>query len=319
MPEEFRLSLSAAGLVKDGGKFEIMAITVGDANGWTFSEDCLRASLELWEGVECFVDHGGWFGGRSVRDLGGVCNEPRWTEDVQGIKLDLKTMGPSGELVSELGRQILAEEEPPKVGFSADILFTAKGKEVKDILRVLDLSLVFDPARGGAFVRAMNQLHPEAPINEPLGKIRDKAIQETKEAIKMEEKVKYETGTTAAEQIQEDAAAIQALQEQQADQEKLANEAEESRKVRIQMCAYLLESGLNASHLPEAMKDHVRKQFEGQVFSPEELNEAIESSRSVVSELKGSEAIQGPRLSGMFSSEDQLQAAVDDLLDAPRD
>ena len=205
--EHQQVSLSATGLVNENGKFEIMAITVGNGNGWTFSEECLRASLELWEGVECFVDHGGWFGGRSVRDLGGVCNEPRWSEEEQGIKLDLKTMGPSGELVTELGRQILAEEQPPKVGFSADILFTAKGKEAKDILRILDLSLVFNPARGGAFLRAMNHLHPEAPIHE--------AIQEIKEASEMEEKVVYETGPTAAEQIQEEAAAIQELQEQQ--------------------------------------------------------------------------------------------------------
>jgi hypothetical protein len=87
----------------------------------------------------------------------------------------------------------------------------------------------------------------------------------------------------------------------------------------MQMCAYLLESSLNASQLPEPMKAHVHKQFEGQLFTVEELNTAIDKARSLVSELQGNGAVRGPQISSMFSTEDQLQAAVDDLLNAPRD
>jgi hypothetical protein len=55
--------LSASGTVTQAGRFEVLAITAGEGNGWQFSEDVLRESLSLWDGVECFVDHGGWFGG----------------------------------------------------------------------------------------------------------------------------------------------------------------------------------------------------------------------------------------------------------------
>ena len=105
--EELRVSLGATGIINSRGKFEILAITAGSGNGWQFSEEVLRSSLELWDGVECFIDHGGWFGQRSVKDLGGVCRNARWSEDKSGIVLDLGAMGPSGPMVTELGREML--------------------------------------------------------------------------------------------------------------------------------------------------------------------------------------------------------------------
>ena len=70
-----RVSLEAMGSVSEAGRFEVDAITAGVGNGWKFSEEVLQASVDLWGGVECFVDHGGFWGGRSVRDLGGVFRE----------------------------------------------------------------------------------------------------------------------------------------------------------------------------------------------------------------------------------------------------
>lgn len=227
--------------------------------------------------------------------------------------LDLETLGPSGPLVDELGRQLLHQKAPratpsgagspkPRIGFSADIVFTAKGKEVKTILRVLDLSLVFNPARGGAFVRAMNQINTE---------VKKMAEKET-EATLQEENLQMD-------ELHQEIAAIQELQKQQAEESKLAAEAEEARQVRVQMCAYLLDTGLAASKLPEAMKEHVRKQFDGKVFSPGELNSAIDDARGLITDLQGSGAVRGPSISQVYSTEDQLQAAVDDLLGASRD
>src|SRR3972149_9151222 len=152
-----QVRLAAAGIVMSTGKFEVLAITAGEGNGWTFSEDVLLKSLPLWDGVDCYVDHGGWFGERSVRDLGGGFRNPRWSEEDQGVRMDLVTMGPSGELISELGRQLLADgEQKPKVGFSAGGLLSAQGKEGKSILRVMELCVGVNPARGGAFIRALN-------------------------------------------------------------------------------------------------------------------------------------------------------------------
>ena len=50
------------------------------------------------------------------------------------------------------------------------------------------------------------------------------------------------------------------------------------------------------------------------------LTPAISDARQLVSDLGGGGVIAGPgRIGCMFSSEDQLQAAVDDMMDAPRD
>ena len=143
----------------EGGGFEILAISAGEGNGWQFGADVLQSSLPLWDGVETFIDHTPSAAARrSLRDLAGVCSQPRYDPAVNGIRLRLQPAGPSGALLESLGREWLAQPEPrPRLGFSADLLFSARGKQVTGILRVLSLDLVFNPARGGAFLRALNQ------------------------------------------------------------------------------------------------------------------------------------------------------------------
>jgi hypothetical protein len=300
-----RITLAASGSVLPGGRFEVDAITAGDGNGWKFSESCLQESLPLWDGAECFVDHGGWFGGRSIRDLGGVFHNSRWADDVKGVRLDLVTSGPSGALVAEIGKEMLAEAGPkPKVGFSADVLFTAKGKEVLKILRVFSLDLVFNPARGGAFKRALNSVGKE-------GNAMDEELHETQSAAP-------NTGKEV-QKIQSELDSFRALLGVTQEQEKLRQEAVKAQAVRAQMCGYLLDAGLSASMLPAPMIDHVRALFTGRVFEPAELNIAIENARTLVSALTGPGSVSGPgRVHAMYSSEDQLQAAVDDLFEIPR-
>jgi len=135
------------------GEFEILAISAGQGNGWQFPPQALRASLALWDGLPCFIDHS--FGGRSVRDLAGVVYAPQWDEEAQGIRLRLRPLGPSADILRRLGQEMLAEMPKPQVGFSADVQFTALGKEVQTILKVYSLDVVVNPARGGAFLRAL--------------------------------------------------------------------------------------------------------------------------------------------------------------------
>jgi hypothetical protein len=306
--EEVQLSLTASGQVTPAGKFEVDVINAGNGNGYQFTEKALRESLSLWNGSTCFVDHGSWLGGRSVKDIAGVFSNPRWVEESNAIRMDLQTMGPAGVLVEELGRQVLSEEIKPKIGFSADVIFTAKGKEVLKIVRVLEVCLVYNPARGGAFVRALNATGASmAPI--PGG-------------FEMEEQTVKppENGGGLKAQLQGDVDAVRQLLAVQEERTQLEAEAEAARSVRLQMCQYLLDSGLAAAKLPAAMAEHVRSQFAGKLYEPAELTDAIDKARKLVSDLTGGGVIAGPgRVHGMFSSEDQLQAAVDDLLEAPRE
>ncbi len=276
---------------KQAGEFEILAITAGEGNGWKFGEAALQASLPLWDGAETFVDHGGWLSpGRSVRDLGGICTRPAWDAEQRGVKVTLKTVGPSGSLVEALAREWLDSPEPrPRLGFSADVVFTAQGREVKQILRVISLDLVFNPARGGAFVRALNTVKGNR-----LSEIRSNQFA----AIRKEEGVME--GNDANKQVQIDGA--QALRER------------------------LLETTLGGAKLPAALARRVREQFAGQAFEPDELSAAVEDARALLGELQAGSVIQGAppretgggRISGMVSAEERLQAAVDDLLEAPR-
>jgi hypothetical protein len=320
--EENRARLSADGTVNAAGEYEIIAITAGDGNGWQFGEGCLRESLSLWNGAECFVDHS-WYG-HSVRDLAGICHSPSWDAESKGVAVKLRAVGPSSGLLVELGKQLLADTPPggarpgpkPRVGFSADVVFTAKAKKVDKILRVLSVDLVFNPARGGAFKRALNSLGPERT---PSGRLSSAPLQSEDFGMKEETSEQTEVTTTQA-QLTQDREAVRLLLDEQKRQADLAAEADKARAVRAEMCGYLLESALTSSRLPAPAAAQVRKQFAGKVFEPADLQNAITDARQLVSDLTGGATVSGPgRISAMFSSEDQIRAAVDDLLGAERD
>ena len=285
--------------VNAAGEFEIACITAGVGNGWEFRPEVLKESLSLWNDAQCFLDHS-WFG-HSLKDLAGVIYSPAWDEGIQGITAKLRPAGPSKVLLQELGAEMLSQEHKPDVGFSADILFTAQGKKVEKILRVFSVDLVFDPARGGAFLRALNSRIKELGMAEEV-------------------KLNNSGGQPGPAALEKDAEAIRQLLDIQKQQQTLADEAEKVRAIRVQMCEYLLTSGLAAAKLPAAVSERVRKQFAGMVFEPTELSQAIEDARALVSELTGGMIVNGPgAIHGMYSSGDQLQAAVDDLLGAERD
>lgn len=321
MPDhtEHRAQLTATGEVNAAGQFEILAITAGKGNGWNFTEQALQASLALWNNVETFIDHEGWFSsGRSLRDLAGICHTPQWDSARQGIALQLRTTGPSGPLLEALAKEMLADvDHKPRVGFSADVLFTAdSSRTVQTILRVLSLDLVFAPARGGAFLRALNQAGYRQEINSMPNEQQD----HTPPANGGTGANGAPPANGTAAQLQQDAAAIRALLNVQQEQQALAVEAEAARAVRAQMCSYLLDSGLAASRLPQVAQDHVRARFAGKIFEPGELTTAIDEQRALVAALTAGTVVQGPgRIGQMFNTADQLQAAVDDLMEVPRD
>jgi len=257
------------------GEFEILAITAGEGNGWQFSPQVLAESLALWEGSECFIDHA--WEGRSLRDLAGVCHTPKFDADRQGVALRVKPVGPAGAVLSELGKAMLGDGAHPAVGFSADLVFEANGRQVTRILRVLSVDLVLDPARGGQFMRALYQKSPYCS---------------TKGKVQMEE-----SSETNLLDVLETSLA----------------------KVNHGLRNMILEKSLAEAHLPAALSENVRRQLDGREFNPEDVADAIEDSRALLSDLTGAAVVQGPgRIHGMFSAEDQVNAAVHDLLGAQR-
>jgi len=257
------------------GEFEILAITAGEGNGWHFSPQVLAESLALWDGSECFIDHA--WEGRSLRDLAGVCHSPQFDTARQGVALRVKPVGPAGALLSELGKAMLGDSPHPAVGFSADVVFEANGRQVTRILRVLSVDLVLDPARGGQFLRALYQKTTSLS---------------TKGNFQMEENAEIHIEDALHDSLT---------------------------KVNHGLRNMILETSLTEAHLPAALSENVRRQLAGREFDPEDVASAIEDSRALLSELTGAAVVQGPgRIHGLFSGEDQVNAAVHDLLGAQR-
>ena len=295
--ETKRCRLMMEGEVTAPGRFEVVAITAGPANGWQFDADVLKESLGLWEGVHCFVDHG--LASRSVRDIAGILRNPTWDEQLQGIRAVLEAFGPAGELLTGLGRQAVGMQPPSLVGFSADIFFKHRGKRVEKITRVLSVDLVYNPARGGAFLRLLNQMEDKK------NRKGDKAMQENEKLTA--DDIQVETREQFNLKDNNENALMQA-------------QLAETARVRQQMCTWALEAGLNAAHLPKPVSDRLHQQFQQRIFEPAELQTAIEDQRRMLAELQASEVVQGPgRVSGMFDTRDRLQAAVDDLFGLPRE
>jgi hypothetical protein len=353
---EHQARFSADGKAVGPGKFEILCITAGKANGWDFPPEVLRESLDLWNGIHCFIDHA--YTSRSVRDLAGQITDPIWDEDVKGIRATLKPFGPGGDLLIGFGREVLQEAQSPRIGFSADILFKAAGRRLKTIVRVISLDLVYDPARGGAFLRALNSLArpedpqnasgggPDAPVNsEPSNPQADaphtrvngdqernnpmpdkQPAPDQEKELNPEAKAPAETPAPVATEVdpaliklQQDQEAMRQLLGEHERQTKLDQALDEARHTRLQMCAYLLDSGLSASKLPKPVQERIRVQFKGKIFEAAELQASIKDSRDMLAELSAAQSVKGPgHISSLFDERDKLQAAVDDLFEAPR-
>jgi hypothetical protein len=133
---------------------EVLAITAGVGNEWIFSPAVLEASAPLWDKAECYADH--TQDKHSVRDLGGILNNPVWDMETAGIRATLTPAGPAAQVFVELALASIDHPDLP-VGLSADILMQVDGKKVIKIVKVKSLDAVTHPARGGKFVRVLNQ------------------------------------------------------------------------------------------------------------------------------------------------------------------
>ncbi len=303
-----------------GGEYEIIAISAGMGNGFHFPPATLKAAVQMWSRVPCYIDHEATPDKKrhSARDLAGLIHSPKWSEAEQGVQALLKPTGPSAEDLRKLADAALEDPDLP-IGFSADIFIdTTDNKVVTAIKRVISTDAVLKPARGGKFLRVLQSIIKGDSIMKVKVK-RNGVVIEIDEAdvLPTDELV---TEAHLSEQIDEDAQAVRRLLAETQRQKQEAEDAKKVRASRVKMCEYLLDTALSASKLPNAAQTVVRKQFEGKVFEPTELEDAIEGQRKVMAEVLASQRISGPgRTTGaMFNTDDQLQAAVEDMFGVER-
>ncbi len=288
--------------------FRVLAISAGTGNGWEFPADVLQSSLPCWDKVECFIDHPSSAGqSRSVRDLAGLGTRPEWDHLRQGILLNLVPGGPAGDLFTRTGIEWLAQPIRPWLGFSADLLFEAEGRRVSRILKIYSLDLVMHPARGGQFIDIQTTNKGE--------KFHMQEISETPHPLMLTEVTPEQAPDTVRTILAEPAV------------EPNPNQARDSKKMELQMCRLLLESTLAAARLPIPLAERIRTRFMERAYDPSELTQAVEDGRTLAAELLGGAVVAGPgtrhsgadRVGQMVDTRDQLQAACDDLLGAPRE
>jgi hypothetical protein len=304
LKEEFRMSnprntelrfdsFSESAPTKTAKGYEILCIHPSQANGWRFSEDVLKNAVKYFDDVECFADHNVM--GESVHDLAGVFYNPRWDESRPGIVADLRPAGPAADLLRMYADEMLSDEDHhPNMGFSPVIIFTAKGEDVENILRVRSVDMVINPAFKTKFIAEKFQQRSTTTMEKKIEPVADVVPEETIAAMR------EITGAQA-----EITAAVQGAKE-----------------THLEMCSNLLNTALDAASvdLPDAALKMIRERFQNKTFKPTELKAEIDSFKNAFVQQSAALSIVGPaQVTGMFNSGDQLQAAMDDLLAAPRE
>ena len=309
MPDKEKLTLSAQVFATERG-YEIMFMHAGVANGWTFDQAVLQESAALWNAIELFVDHEG--GDHSARDLGGELSETRWSDEYAGLVALLTPTGPSKQVVIDAVEAMLAGRAK-SLGFSADVLFEYDGRKiVQKIVQPYSLDLVYKPAFKTKVIRQLHQQEGEEEMSDtpvtpvlPVPPVHASAGEDHAEATR-----------EATRELMNAQAAIRA-------------EVSAAAETRREVCANLLDSALMAAELPASAEKDVRGRFtetgeDGQprvkLYRAPELRDVISNWKATLEELSSADNIVGPgRVSAVFSSEDQIQAAVYDLFETERD
>ncbi len=158
-----------------GRRYEVVAMTAGQANGLEYSALVVEVALPLFEGVTVFVDHAqlaemwSMTGNRSLRGVLGVLEGCYYAPASEGINGTLRVYPGADEgwftaMVDQYLADKAAGRETPRVGLSAVVDVKVQNREVVSISRVVSVDAVFDPARGGEFIRALNQQQEEGSM-----------------------------------------------------------------------------------------------------------------------------------------------------------
>ncbi len=277
----------------DGGSFELLSVQPSGPDERQFPPETLIATVPLLDQVECFLsaDSAANNGGhRPAGLLTGLLSGPVWDETLRRIRCSFVPGGAGSALLQEWNRQLFsAGGSQPTLRFAAGLSYRQEDGQVPEIMRIYTADTQVDPAGRGALLQAQNNLRTR------------------------------ERETQLIAQLQTDRKAMESLRESQEQLNGMAEETAKVRRLRAEMCRQLLDTALLSAQLPPAVAVRVRRQFSNRVFEPSELMDAIEDHRKLVSELiAGEPGESGGRIHAMYSSEDQISAAVHDLLRAQR-
>lgn len=154
------LDLTASPLADPADSYSVTAITAGQANNYNWSPQVLTASVQagLWDHVSVFINHANGpdttrVVTRDLLDLAGIFHSPRFENDsIVGTLLAVGPRRPDLITLAETYLNSHAAGITPNIGLSADLYCTHDGPEIKQIVSVNTLDVVFQPAAGGEFL-----------------------------------------------------------------------------------------------------------------------------------------------------------------------
>jgi len=288
-------------------RYAVRAITAGAGNGLRYPAQVLADAVasQRFEGAAVYLDHSQmgelWSqsGGRSVRNVLGVLEGARMEGDAVAAELRLYP-GPEADRLSGLVDQWLADRSEgrarPPIGLSAVMEVRVDGEEVRVIEKVESVDVVVDPARGGEFVRALNQ-EGGVPVE------------------RAEHKRADWSGSGQATTL--DLATVAG-----------ANGASAVDQAAVALSEQVLGLRLAASGLPEPLREMVRDEFSGKALDVKVLESRLEAlqtawARSTAAQpgfsgvglrLDGDEGRTGARprssIRGVINEQDRLEALM---------
>ncbi len=262
--ERVRLAAAFEDAVGDG-EYRLAVIAAGTANGWEFEAATLRDAVErgLFRVVASFVDHLGLGAGRSARDIAGVVHDATWDEGRAAVMARFRPWGPSRGIAREMLEQLVADRTAgrptPPVGLSVDIGLLAAGRRVVRIERVYSADLVYNPAAGTAgTVEKLSEMEMSEGVRGPAAP----AVERRRE--RMSERIVAPESAVERDDL-----------------------------LRLQ-CQATLEAVLGAAtDLPPVIRDKVRGQFAGQVFTSAALEAAMRQERQAFAALVEDGVVRG--------------------------
>jgi hypothetical protein len=164
-PTTGRSTLAASIRSDARGGYEVLVMTPGPGNGWTWPHEVLARDAQVFDGVTSFLDHERLSvqvdrpGGRSAEHICGVIADARWEQELDAIVARFSPRRPKGDLAVALAQDYLTDlaagSPAANIGLSADVTFAHAGSTVTRLIQAHSVDVVFDPARGGRFVRAL--------------------------------------------------------------------------------------------------------------------------------------------------------------------
>lgn len=312
-----------------GQRWPVRILAFGeDKNGIYWDRQPLVAALFQFNGAKCFAlmsgqhQAGSQFG-KSPRELVGVFADPRVEAD--GIYATLVILPSAGWLVNDL-KACEANQVGYAYALSVDITASTKtvtisGKKMKapDVIKNVQVDVVYDPAAGGEFLQAAVSGQTEESHMKLLQRLLaalargDQAeasrIQAALDAKTLTEEQATEQVMAALERTENPAQQTQVIQAK-------GDGADVLQEMKLMSCSMILDRELSNSKLPEAAQENIRASFTGKIFDVSALQASIKSTKEMLDKLTASGAVEGAgSVRIVVDSIDKAGQYLDDFFD----